>query len=319
MAKEIWNDLRIKGLFGEDILMVSDPVALQRIMNIHSDSKAEGSSKAGNNSVRRPGLGLCCLGIAGEHRRRSYTPLGADSSICTLDGFKADLFGDVLLPYIPTFILRGVLLLPTAPSRALQRFRSVTDAMSTEIIQSKNEEQPTGGSLGNDVLSVLIEGVSGQRKEKLTPNELAEQVRIILLGGQDTSADALAWCLYELAKIPQYQEKLREELELHRGRSNGKFWGTIPLHPIWSARLPRTVIPLASEITTTSGERISHLPVKKGQFISVAVASYQRAEGTDADQFKPSRWIEGDPYKGKALGPYANLFAILLSYLTWFG
>jgi hypothetical protein len=29
-----------------------------------------------------------------------------------------------------------------------------------------------------------------------------------------------------------------------------------PLHPIWSARLPRTVIPdpLASEITTTSGE-----------------------------------------------------------------
>jgi hypothetical protein len=117
-----------------------------------------------------------CLGTAGEHRRRSYTPLGADSSACTvsilsssranrlkfvvpcstaLNRSKADLFGDVLLPYIPTFILRGVLLLPTAPSRALQRFRSVTDAMSTEIIQSKNEEQPTGGSLGNDVLSVL--------------------------------------------------------------------------------------------------------------------------------------------------------------------
>jgi hypothetical protein len=36
------------------------------------------------------------------------------------------------------------------------------------------------------------------------------------------------------------------------------------------------VIPLTSEIMTTSGERISHLPVKKGQFIAVAIASYQR-------------------------------------------
>jgi hypothetical protein len=36
------------------------------------------------------------------------------------------------------------------------------------------------------------------------------------------------------------------------------------------------VIPLASEITTISGERISNLPVKKGQFIAVAIASYQR-------------------------------------------
>ena len=37
-----------------------------------------------------------------------------------------------------------------------------------------------------------------------------------------------------------------------------------------------SVIPLAYEITTTAGERISQLPVKKGQHIAVAIASYQK-------------------------------------------
>jgi hypothetical protein len=36
------------------------------------------------------------------------------------------------------------------------------------------------------------------------------------------------------------------------------------------------VIPLGEELTTTSGERISHLPVRKGQYIAVAIAAYQR-------------------------------------------
>jgi hypothetical protein len=31
--------------------------------------------------------------------------------------------------------------------------------------------------------------------------------------------------------------------------------------------------------------------------------------GSDAEQFKPSRWLEGNPCKGKALGPYAHLLA----------
>jgi hypothetical protein len=33
--------------------------------------------------------------------------------------------------------------------------------------------------------------------------------------------------------------------------------------------------------------------------------------GTDADEFKPSRWLEGEPCAGQALGPYANLSVFL--------
>jgi hypothetical protein len=36
------------------------------------------------------------------------------------------------------------------------------------------------------------------------------------------------------------------------------------------------VIPLADEITTTAGERINQIPVRKGQVLNVAIASYHR-------------------------------------------
>jgi hypothetical protein len=37
-----------------------------------------------------------------------------------------------------------------------------------------------------------------------------------------------------------------------------------------------TVIPLADGIRTSNGEHITHLPVPKGQIITLGIASYQR-------------------------------------------
>jgi hypothetical protein len=38
--------------------------------------------------------------------------------------------------------------------------------------------------------------------------------------------------------------------------------------------------------------------------------------GSDAGDFKPSRWADGSTYKEDALGPYANLFAIIILNLA---
>jgi hypothetical protein len=76
-------------------------------------------------------------------------------SSTALSRSKKDLFGEVLLPHIPTFILRAAFHLPTAAFRALQSFRSVTDAMGSKLIHNKTQEQESGQSQGNDVLSIL--------------------------------------------------------------------------------------------------------------------------------------------------------------------
>jgi hypothetical protein len=35
-------------------------------------------------------------------------------------------------------------------------------------------------------------------------------------------------------------------------------------------------LPLTNEITTTTGERITRVPIQKGQIVTLALASYQR-------------------------------------------
>jgi hypothetical protein len=95
--------------------------------------------------------------------------------------------------------------------------------------------------------------------------------------------------------------------------------------------LEDTVIPLGDGMMTAKGEHISHLPIRKGQIVSLGIASYQQFVsycqrdpdpinsffvlirrlksrwGQDADEFKPSRWLNGGASKGEAVGPYANL------------
>lgn len=109
--------------------------------------------------------------------------------------------------------------------------------------------------------------------------------------------------------------KHQEVLRLHPG---------LPMSDRIAAQ--NCVLPLTEPIVTTSGQKIAELPISKGQHIIVGTASYNRfyllpytfpvsnvcsrlhsVWGPDADEFKPSRWLNGDPAKAIAFGPYAGL------------
>ncbi|KAJ6454980.1 hypothetical protein C8R45DRAFT_767233, partial [Mycena sanguinolenta] len=63
------------------------------------------------------------------------------------------------------------------------------------------------------------------------------------------------------------------------------------------------ILPLSQPMETTTGVEISELPIKKGQCVYVAIASYKRLTsvwGPDAHELRPSRWLEKSPFSGPA-------------------
>ncbi|KAJ7106646.1 cytochrome P450 [Mycena epipterygia] len=263
------------------------------------------------------------------------------------------ILADAIAERLPVWLLRAAIYLPTAAFKALRQANHVAKQLGDQIVREKLQEAEQGleMEMNTDVYSLLracrplfvsialflpegTAAVNPDKSEKtgkgLTDDEVAAQTAIILVAGQDTTSNTLAFALLELARHPEFQDKLRAEIHstLSGGHGNVAYDNmpllnalikeTLRLYPA-VAILDRTavrdtVIPLAESITTVTGERIREIPVQKGQLVTLALAGYQRQEsrwGQDAHEFKPSRWIEGTPYQGEAVGPYANLLSFI--------
>ncbi|KAJ6549806.1 cytochrome P450 [Mycena capillaripes] len=166
---------------------------------------------------------------------------------------------------------------------------------------------------------------------QLSEKEVTQQVGLLLVAGQDTTANTIAWGLLELARNPQFQDQLRDEIHSMLGTSGGSIaYDSMPLLNAFIKETNRfypaaplldriatqdTTLPLAQPITTTTGERMSQIPILKGQFLTLGIGSYhsrlKSRWGADADEFNPHRWLDGTVNREAAVGvgPYANLLS----------
>lgn len=65
-----------------------------------------------------------------------------------------------------------------------------------------------------DIFAFLL-GEEGKQRRKLDKRELQQDCMLVVVAGSDTTSNALAFCLYELARQPRLVEMIREELEVH--------------------------------------------------------------------------------------------------------
>jgi len=111
-------------------------------------------------------------------------------------------------------------------------------------------------------------------------------------GGEVLSATDLDSMTYTLAT-------LKESLRFHP-----------VVHMIAREATRDDVIPLASPIVTKCGEQVSSIQVRKGTPVDVAVSVYNRLPeiwGTDANEFKPERFLNIDKSNRSNIGLFANL------------
>ncbi|KAF8187837.1 cytochrome P450 [Mycena galopus ATCC 62051] len=380
---------RLKGCFGQDRLMVSDPTAMQYILNSPHFKFGPGLENAaellyGKGSVMcanaqdhkrlRAALNVgfsaaavrnyipvfekavqaatyesspsndsnvpsSCIGMfdTGSGRRiyREQLPDNVDASPTQFFLYFQHVFQcprsksicdantrGAIANKIPSVLVRAASYLPTPTFRAIRRAKYISDQLGNRVVQEKKNAAERGMEINTDVFGQL-----GERgKITLNEDEIVAQTAIIMIAGQDTTATTLSFGLAELAKAPDFQDKLRAEIHSALGSAgnNGVVYESMPLLNAFIKESLRmypaeaiservavedTTIPLTEVIATSTGEHMAQVIVGKGQIVSLAIASYQRLEsrwGKDAHQFNPTRWLDGEVLKGTAVGPYAN-------------
>ncbi|EGN92782.1 hypothetical protein SERLA73DRAFT_116913 [Serpula lacrymans var. lacrymans S7.3] len=410
-----WQDLyggviHLKGIIGEDALLISDAKALQyiyqtsgynflkqperrivsRLMTGHGLLWADGEDHRRQRKVMLPGFGgpeskalLSVFKACAESLTARWTDLldGADTqsvdlnipawlSRATLDAIGEAAFdykfgsvddnnnqlaktyssclsyifgspssGSIFFQAFSKYFPKPMVdyLADHAPGPRFGRIREVNNVatdLAKRLVEEKAETLLQGKG-GRDLFSLLIKAnMAENAKTKLTEPEVFAQVCTILFAGHETTSNTLSFALWELARDPKVQNKLREEirateLAVH-GHGDSQFttadFNAMPyttafmkevlrVHPVayHSHRYATKddVLPLSRPITTNSGKVIHEVPIPKGTRIVGSVVGYNRDKniwGEDADVFDPERWLKpSDGKKGASIGVYGNL------------
>ncbi|VDC03587.1 unnamed protein product [Peniophora sp. CBMAI 1063] len=233
--------------------------------------------------------------------------------------------------YIPSGVLWY---LRYAPARGARRFRTYLDYIRKFGRELVSQAQVDNEAASKDVMSVLLRANGAENGAlKLSDGELIDQISNIILAGHDTTSSSLTFWLWELARNPDWQTRVRDEVrEVRRKLADRGDVGfnladlegmsvmhatlkeAMRLHPIVPSLARRAgqddVIPLAHPIVTESGQSISSIPVQKGQEVHINIASYNRNPevwGADAHQWNPERFMNLDKSALTPVGLYANL------------
>ncbi|KAH8977854.1 cytochrome P450 [Lactarius akahatsu] len=227
--------------------------------------------------------------------------------------------------YLPELLL-DLIYLPTPRYRQLRRYSAFMRNFSQGIVERSIIEGD-----GKDVMSVLLRAnASEDPRRTLSDIEMVDQIATLLFAGHDTTAKSLTWYLYEIARNPECQERVRAEIAAIRANkwveklsatdlesmayTLATIKETLRLHPIVNVMHKEAtrddVIPLSSPIVTKSGEQVSSIPVRKGTLVDLAVGVYNRLPeiwGADANEFKPERFLDIDKSNHSNIGVFGNL------------
>lgn len=171
-----------------------------------------------------------------------------------------------------------------AAARAIRGLIADLTAQRMEAIKA--------GTAPDDLATKIMTTVDPETGDRFAPDEMVDQVAIFFLAGHETSASALAWSLYLVARYPDWQDRIAAEAQVLRdddfanvGKlrvSRDVFRETLRLYP---------PVPMMVR-ENTCPEEMRGRPVPKGSQIVLSPWHLHRHERLwdRPDEFDPDRW-----------------------------
>ncbi|KAL3134381.1 hypothetical protein ABBQ38_006635 [Trebouxia sp. C0009 RCD-2024] len=161
----------------------------------------------------------------------------------------------------------------------------------------------------SSVISTLLKANNKVTGTNFSHMQIATQTNLMLLAGYETTANALAFCIYLLGKHPHAQQKLLQEVDAFKGSLG---YDNLSDFPYVQAVLSETLrlYPPAGALSRFALEDVQLGPywLPEGTPVHIDIWSMHHDERwwQDAEVFKPERWL-GDKNGGDKSGGHAYM------------
>jgi cytochrome P450 len=209
---------------------------------------------------------------------------------------QAGVVGKALQTFLEEFAARtdrGLLVPEYIPTPGNMRLQKAVHRLD-EIVYGMIRRRRLSGQANNDLLSMLLEA-RDERGKQMSDQQLRDEVMNILLAGHETTALALTWTWYLLAKHPEVENRLFTELERVLGGRSPQVADMPNLsYTDWVLKEALRIYPpvwcilrVALDDCKVGGYTI---PAGSSLCASQWVMHHDRRYFDDPDAFKPQRW-----------------------------
>ncbi len=193
--------------------------------------------------------------------------------------------------------------LPIPKHIQMKRHRKLLDDTVLKIIAQRRKEP----GKYNDLLTMLLEVEDADTAERMTDEQVRDEVITIFLAGHETTANALSFAFYLLAKHPDVQERVRNEaLEmLKSGKLSYESLNKLTFTTMVIKEAMRMFPPAWAMLREVAKDDvIDGYLLKKGDGVVMCAYAVQRSEKywSEPDRFIPERF---SPENQKHIHRYA--------------
>ena len=181
-------------------------------------------------------------------------------------------------------------------------------ALANSVIE---ERQKHGGEGVPDLLDLLLEGEDPETKQRMSLDQLRDNLMTFIVAGHETTALTLSWAIYLMARYPEHQKRARQEAQsVLQGRIAGA--DDVPYLPFMRQVIDETLrlYPAAAIISRTAmaPDTLCGREVRPKDSVIVPIYALHRSHvlWENPDAFDPSRFENPKSIKRYAYLPFGD-------------